>query len=279
MVRAFFTTPNEDELTVFDPSVANIFVNSVSLKADLINVHILQLCAAVGVDSRLRNVNTLYALLKVLGPWGQDEIRQAFNYLLLERRPLIWVDGKTKYDTSLEFHNCDDVVHVTESGMYYSQKLITDVTYLQETLLSARWPNDAPKEVDYREITQRFAALKYCVGKIMGYDVEATKRFLQWLSVKDLDDVTVRLISNSMLRGAGKATLGILKNTMENTKDSSEKFRYLEVLKDWRSLVLTGIYNANMLNESFKRELGGKKQLQVKGLEALEVQYNKIIQS
>ena len=50
---------------------------------------------------------------------------KAFNYLLLEGRPLIWVDGKTRYDTNLELHNCDDVVHVTESGMYYSKKLIT----------------------------------------------------------------------------------------------------------------------------------------------------------
>lgn len=276
MVRAFFTTPKEDELTVSDLSVANIFVNSVGQKADLINVHILQLCAAVGVDSRLRNVNTLYALLKVLGPWGQEEIRQAFNYLLLEKRPLIWVDGKTKYDTSLEFHNCDDVVHVTESGRYYSNNLITDVTYLQETLLSARWPDDAPNEVDYSEITQRFAALKYCIGKIMEYDVDATGRFLKWLSVRDLDDVTVRLISNSMLWGAGRATLGILKGGMESTKNSSEKFRYFEVLKDWRSLVITGINNAHELNKSFNEELRGKKQLQVKRLEQLEDLYSKI---
>ena len=276
MVRAFFTTPDRDELTIRDSSVANIFVNSTNEKADLINVHILQLCAAVSVDSPLRKVNTLYALLKVLGPWGPDEIRQAFNYLLLERRPLLWVDGKTKYDTSLELHNCDDVVHVTESGMYYSQKLITDVTYLQETLLSAFWPDDAPKAVDYSDITQRFDVLKYCIGKIMEYDVEATKRFLKWLSIRDLEDVTVRLISNDMLHGAGRATLGILKSGTEITGKQSDQVRRREALKDWRELVIKGMKNADQLNESFK-ELHGNRQLQVKKLEKLDAQYDKAL--
>jgi hypothetical protein len=252
-------------------------VNSASRKADLINIHILQLCAAVDVDSRLRNVNTLYALLKVLGPWNQDEIREAFNYLLLEKRPLIWVDGKTKYDTSLEFHRCDDVVHVTESGMYYSKKLITDVTYLQETLLSARWPDDAPPEVDYSDITQRFAALRYCVGKIMEYDVDATERFVKWLSDRDADDVPVRLISNSMLFGAGRSTLGILKSSIESTKKHADQVRYLEELKNWRSLVITGMRNADKLNKRFA-DLREDMQLRVKKLEQLEEQYKRITQ-
>src|SRR6185369_8474100 len=180
-----------------------------------------------------------------------------------------------RYDTNLELHNCDDVVHVTESGMYYSKKLITDVTYLQETLLTAYWPDDDLPEVDYRVITQRFKALKYCIKKIMEYDVIATGRFLDWLPVLDPGGVTVRLISNSMLWGAGKATLGILKSSMETTKSSSDQFLYLEQLKDWRSLVIDGINNAHDFNKRFKKVLGTK-QLQVQKLVQLEGQYKKI---
>lgn len=238
IVRAtLFGDSTINEISPDDDCIANLLLNSLTGEASLLNIRVLQLVAEFKNDESSRTVRSLIGILKAIGGWQEDEITESFNYLLFLRRPLIWVDGRTRYE-GIAKKDLRDVLHLTEAGHFYLNKLLLDLTYVQEAALSVRWNNrHIPLSVDYSQVVERFGILRSCLGVLIKKDYDQTNNLMQWLA-KDGAGIPIRpiLFINRIIAALGKSAINILMPRTQGNEDGRQ-LEAIEELRGWNSMI------------------------------------------
>lgn len=261
IVRAVLVEPEKgNEISPEDKCIANLLLNRVTGEASLLNIRILQLVAELEDDKPNRTVSRLCDKLSAIGGWNREAVRTSLNYLLNMRRPLLWVDGKSKYDSRQMARNADDVLHLTEAGYFYLREFLFDLVYMQEAALSVKWRAvNIPNKVDYSVTVERFQVLRCFLEALAVLDEQETKNFMAWLEVRGWNNVKPVFIVNRIIASVGRSALNIfLQRISDPTKhDVDDKMKHdtLEELRYWQSVVnkwlrkereLTGTVNNKM---------------------------------
>jgi hypothetical protein len=244
LVRAVLVGNSEsNEISAKDDCIANLLLNKSTGEASLLNVRILQLIAALPDDETNRTVRNFSEMLKAIGGWPKEDIRIALNYLMHMRKPLLWVDGKTKYDKMTIIRHSDDVLYLTDSGYFYLRVLLLDLVYVQEAALSVEW-NAAhiPNTVDYSKIVERFEVLRCFLEELVRQDYNQTNDFIPWVA-KNRQRISLKpvLFVNRMIASLGRSVLHILlariNESGKHEADDQMKLEALNELRNWRSMI------------------------------------------
>lgn len=274
IVRAVLVgNQRSNEISANDLLIVNLLLNKVTDAASLLNVRILQLVAEFGDDASNR-VSTLVDMLKAIGGWSEEEIIEALNYLLHMKRPLLWVDGKTRYDKEVLARHGDDVMTLTEAGHYYLREMLLDLVYVQEAALSVKWlEGHIPNSVDYARVVERFEVLRCFLTDLAGQDYEQTVKLKEWLADKGkVLSVEPILIINRTMASLGKSALYILLsriNPQNGEVDAETMLETVGELKNWRSMINIWIGNEREVTRTAANKLGRAN----KRLEQLSVEY------
>lgn len=268
-----------NEISANDRLVVNLLLNKVTGAASLLNIRILQLVAELGDDASNR-VSTIAEMLKAIGGWSEDEIMEALNYLLHMRRPLLWVDGKTRYDREVLARHPDDVLSLTEAGDHYLRRVLLDLVYVQEAGLSVKWlKGHIPSSVDYARAVERFALLRYFLNDLAGQDYEETAKLKEWLATKGTTlSIEPILIVNRMMASLGRSALNILLRLMRPKGGEVDAETVLETvgeLKNWRSMINIWIGNEREITRTVTNKLGHAN----RKLEDLSAEYEEKLKS
>jgi hypothetical protein len=217
-----------------DKLVANIFVRPDDGSFSLLLLRILQLVYVMREPSE-RRCRYLLFLLQNVGAYSDSEVLAAFNYLLQVRRPLIWVDGKDKYQSHEHLVDSNDVLYLTEAGKRYFRNLSRDLEYCQEAFVALDWPTDGPGEglprsVNYQHLSARFSVLRKCLRVVAWRDVEE----ISLLADRKRDGFEfpheLDLLSSRMIYGLGMSVYRI--------SASADHPELAEELVEWSSLVV-----------------------------------------
>jgi len=227
----------DQEISSSDRFVANILIDPGSGEFSLICIRILQFVHEFAELPNYRNVRNLLATILAVNPrWTSKVVQKALNYLLHIKRPLLWVDGKSSYDSPTQMIDCNDRIYITEAGYCYLTRLLLDLEYFQEASIGVEWKKSSnlPEFVNYTSLLDRFALLRLCLRAVMLQDFEETLRFRRWIGKReDFPDVRIRMISNRILAALGETILMILKPRGENVNE----------LKSWLSMIIEGFNN------------------------------------
>ena len=235
------------EISPDDPCIANLLLNTATGEASLLNIRILQLTAEAEHDEANRTVQRVSKILAQIGRWSGEEIRMAFNYLLYVRRPLIWVDGKTRYDNLTINRKDQDPLHLTEAGNFYLRHLILDLVYVQEAVLSVQWNRgNIPAAVDYAKYVERFQVLRCLLAELANDDHEETHRLKQWVSATNTS-ITPCLFTNRIIAGVGRSVLKILLPRIGNAREYDDEMAVKEELRNWHSMINIGLNHERSL--------------------------------
>jgi hypothetical protein len=190
------TTP---DIAPEDNSIVNLFVDTAG-RFSLINLRILQILFEFDRRPELRTCANLRAILKNVGGWNGRDVRAALNNLMMIRRPLIWIDARSKLTGDEELHS-ELVVDLTGAGARYLVRLSTKLEYVQECLMSCDWHEDSelPSFVEYGEMVQRFDVLRRCLAVIVRRDADELARFLGATHMLVESAVQPRFISGEIL--------------------------------------------------------------------------------
>lgn len=203
------------EMTANDQVVANVFAAPRSSELSLMLLRMLQIVFALKDHPAERTTINLEIFLRAIGEWTSEEVLDGINHLLYVKRPLLWVDGKTEYRDLRHMRECKDIVYMTEAGEAYLRKLVRDLVYVQEALMSISWHDPrVPPRVDYSYSTERLNVLRQCLRTVMEVDWQQCARFKAWLK-NSAKSHTVRpeLITSRIAYNIGRAVLGILKGS------------------------------------------------------------------
>lgn len=275
IVRALLIEQGEsNQILPDDLLIANLFLNKATGEASLLNIRILQLVVELERDEPNR-LSKLLEILKAIGFSDREEVVTALNYLLYLRRPLLWVDGRTKYDGLHLDRHLDDALHLTEAGYRYLRELVVDLVYVQEATLSVKWhAGNIPTEVDYGIAVQRFQVLRCFLEQLAEQDFRQTKLLKTWLGRKGASySITPMLFVNRMISGLGKSALIILLQRIHEpsrTKlDEQIKHETLEELKNWQSMINVWLEKERQITRSAEAKQG----IANKKLEQLSEEY------
>lgn len=231
-----------NEIQPDDDCVVNLLLNKRTGEASLLNVRILQLIAELEHDKANRTIRHLSEVLKALDKWSKEDVRDALNYLLNVKKPLLWVDGKVKYDPKMMINHGDDVVYMTEAAFFYQRVLLLDLVYVQEAALSVKWSaSHIPSTVNYADVIERFEVLRCFLDELARQDYNQTIDLLPWLAKnRTRVSITPNLFVNRMIAALGKSVLNILLDRIKSVKhdvDEQMRLRALDELRDWRSMI------------------------------------------
>jgi energy-coupling factor transporter ATP-binding protein EcfA2 len=224
----------------FDSSgrfVANVFADAETNELSLLNLRILQFIGAFGEHPNQRKTRNLFSALGAISPqWKSDTIRKSLNYLLHSKRPLLWVDGKTRYESTKHAVECDDILYMTEAGDNFLRHLIFDIQYLQEMLSALEWREDSglPLSVKYGSMHERFELLRRFLEIIIKHDREETLKFDSLRSKNVLmGNIRVGYISQKMSFKIGESILAIYRSVPYRSRDIAD------ILRSWSSTMIT----------------------------------------
>jgi len=240
VLRAVLHGDNPDEdISSSDRFTVNLFVDPSSEHFSLICLRILQFVYEFSEHPNYRNVRNLVATLAgINGDWNTKAVQRALNYLLHTKRPLLWVDGKSIYDTTAQMIDCNDRIYITEAGGSYLSKLAMDLQYFQEASVGLEWKigDNLPESLSYTSLLERIALVRLCLRAVMKQDLEETIRFQKWLNARpDYPKVRLKLFSSRMLLSIGESVLNILASAQGH-----QGLEYQGELKTWLSMVIEG---------------------------------------
>jgi hypothetical protein len=219
-------------LDVHDSLVANVFTNGRTAAPSLLILRILGLLREFEAKSAKRTMGNLVAVLQVIGDWGQRDIIDAVNYLLLDRRPLIWVDGRSKFAMTSDATgpSSREVLFLTSAGKRYFKDLVMSLRYFQEAMLGLDWDAPGvPKSLDFSDLDSRFRTLRACFRELQKMDVGEVDRFRG--AAVAADTLSPVLITNRILYGIAKSAFFIFESQRQRGHASPE---YVE----WHSLLV-----------------------------------------
>jgi len=265
-----------NEISPEDLCIANLLLNIDTGEASLLNLRILQLVAELEKAPSNR-LSKLADMLKAIGYDDKGEIISALNYLLYMRRPLLWVDGKTKYTKDTFERHDDDVLHLTESGYFYLRELMFDLVYVQEAALSVGWPEGKiPRTVDYSLAVERFQVLRRCLEELEEQDYEQSKDFKKnWLKSRRGGGFSIKpiLLLNRVMASVGRSALNILLHQINDKAkpiDDQRKHEMIGELKNWQSTITKWIFEERKITKGASGAEGEAS----KRLERLAEDYN-----
>lgn len=222
------------EVSATDQVLANVFAAPRSTQRSFILLRILQLVFAFKDFPTERKTSNLELFLRTIGGWKPEEVREALNHLLYVKRPLLWVDGKTAYRDVQDMRQCNDVVYLTDAGEAYIRKLIKDLVYVQECLMSVSWADERiPPRVDYSRMTERLTVLRQCIRVLMEDDWKQTRQFRAWLKTNSrFHNISPVMMTGRIAYSVGRAAQGILKTGRSQTPAE------VSCLSGWKSTLI-----------------------------------------
>jgi len=239
VVRAVLVSdsPN-NEIAPDDHCIANLLLQNPAGDASLLNIRILQLVSEFENEKFGRSVRNLLEMLQEIGGWDTEDCREAFNYLLYLRRPLLWADNKTKY-ADLGKREMEDVLHITEAGRAYLNELPLDLVYIQEAALSVRWKDRyLPISVDYSKVIERFGVLRRFLEILAKQDYDQTLNLMHWLSKSEFSiRISPILFVNRIIAALGRSVLHILNPRVGTGELSGLKIDAMNELRAWYSII------------------------------------------
>jgi hypothetical protein len=144
----------------------------------------------------------------------------------------------------------DDVVYMTEAAFFYQRVLLLDLVYVQEAALSVKWSaSHIPNTVNYADIVERFEVLRCFLHELARQDYNQINDFRVWLAKNRTRVlITPNLFVNRM---------NILLDRINKTGNVNEemRLRYLEELRDWRSMINIWLETEKDLLETCSKRL------------------------
>ena len=226
------------DVSLDDQYTTNLFADPDSNDFSLLSLRLLQMTYSLKSTASERTVGSIVEAVECLNAqYTPAKVRIALNCLLFEKSPLMWVDARAGFTEDEDLTRRTEVVSATEGGSAYMVVLLHDLVYIQECFMSVSWPDGrVPLSVDYRREEQRFRALYACLECLLEADRTEVERYL---AARKSNNVRLRLdvelISNRIMRNVARSFLGITSSREEGVS--------VEVLKSWRSMVVTGFNN------------------------------------
>ena len=244
LARTVLLGQNEDnQISGLDKEVTNLFEMQQEGVFSLIKLRILQLVFDAKEDENRRRVGYIFSILRRVNKWKDQQLLNALNALLLIQRPLLFIEGKSHYETYTEVDQDNHVLYFTEIGYGYFEKMITNFRYCQETFFSVKWREDLVPYVIDNTFFERVGTVRKCLRELMRQDLEEINKLKSWYENENICiDTCTKLISNRILYNlAGTAFRMISRRTINH----QEK----EELREWRSLIAIGL---NEETDNFK---------------------------
>lgn len=219
----------EMELSPTDPCVANLFGYPGKDVFSLLCFRIVQLLFTFRHQHLMRGTHSLVPMVRTVGRWSEKDVLSAVNYLLFEKRPIIWVDGREKFESVDQLLERNEILNLTYSGYLYWTVLVRDLEYLQESVIALDWPErsdlvgDLPTEVDYGSSYSRFRTLLLLLDYIVEVDLLQTRRFVNWKAKAGREfALTVQLGTSIMVYHVAAAIRAIIRSSRGPLKKDSE---------------------------------------------------------
>jgi hypothetical protein len=213
--------------------VANVFTNGRTNAPSMLILRILGLLHDFDSMSTKRSVGNLIAVLEVIGGWTQREILEALNYLMVDRRPLVWVDGRSKFSLAgdASVPAAREILFLTSAGKRYLKGLVMELSYFQEAMFGLDWQSElVPRSFEMDDINVRFRALRACFKQLQVMDQMDVKRFKE--SAVVVDALTPTLVTGRILYGVGRAAFLIFESQRLTRGVAAEE------LLEWRDLIV-----------------------------------------
>jgi hypothetical protein len=100
----------------------------------------------VSTANHIQEYEIKYIYSKVIGSVTYNVKKQEFldtlNHILSVRRPLLWSDDKSFYDTDTNLDESVNTLQFTEVGKGYFDIINHNTQFLQECLMSLRWDHE-----------------------------------------------------------------------------------------------------------------------------------------
>ncbi|WP_282044011.1 P-loop NTPase fold protein [Winogradskyella flava] len=188
LVRSIYCGFNQDNIiSSKDEFVANIFSNN-KYEFDIINFLIFQIIQQENLkeNPKLNSIH-LYDFLLHHFEYRNNEIIDALNYLLKDKRALIGGQYYPNYKNSDELYRIDDDLRITELGERYFKELIEKGTiYIQTCLFSLKWDFGSDK-VHRDQLSNRLDFLIKMLHEAM--EVEQNKHMLYLINREEFTNV------------------------------------------------------------------------------------------
>jgi hypothetical protein len=232
-------------LDINDQLVANVFTNGKDNKPSLLIIRILGVLHEFDKNPAKRTIGNLLTIGRAVGGWSQREMIEAVNYLMRDHRPLIWVDGRSKFVVAKDATNPSsrEILFLTSAGKRYFQNLIMSLSYFQDAVLALDWDSaGVPLSVQMDDLNARFRTLRACLRQLQEMDRREIEAFLA--AGVAPDTLTPIVITNRMLYGLARSAFLIFESQRARGVFSPE-------FAEWHNLLLTGF---NMEHELLKRQ-------------------------
>jgi hypothetical protein len=243
---ALLTGPNAHlRLDINDQLVANVFTNGQSNKPSLLVIRILGILHEFEKNPAKRTIGNLLTIGRAVGGWSQRDIIEAVNYLLRDHRPLVWVDGRSKFVVAKDATNPSsrEILFLTSAGRRYFQHLIMSLNYFQDAVLGLDWDSaGVPLSVHMDDLDSRFRTLRACLRQLQEMDRREVQAFLAAGAAPDT--LTPTVITNRMLYGLAKSAFLIFESQRTRGVFSTE-------FAEWHSVLVGGF---NMEHELLQRQ-------------------------
>jgi Cdc6-like AAA superfamily ATPase len=258
--RALLVGKNEtQQLRMDDQQIANIFVSAESGSFSLVILRILQMLEAYRETPLARTSRAVGAVLKVIYPTiTTTAVKEHINYLLNLRRPIIWADGKSFYESPKVFVENDDVLTLTQAGHEYFSVLTTHLVYVQEAMVGIDWTEDeVPTEVNYASFTDRLDILRRFIKLLCERDKQEISRVRSQFGDTDgVQFLVFELLSTRILENIGKSVVSIVENQV--IEESAFRSDTQSMMRDWHNLFLLALEDERNLSQKNDDEQSSK---------------------
>lgn len=222
-------------LELNDPYAANVFTNGVSSRLSLLSLRILGLLHTYSDKPARRTFANLVALLRTIDTWSLREIVDAINYLMRDRRPLIWVDGRSAFPVAIDVNGpaAREILFISSIGRHYFRYLTRSLAYFQDAMLALDWSDpNIPTAIDFFDFDSRFSTLRACFSAIQKEDARQVLAFRDTRAVLEPGAPEISLLSNRILYGVAKAAFLIFQAQKSRGMPSRE-------FREWHNQLIT----------------------------------------
>jgi hypothetical protein len=206
-------------------------VSSLSSDGLLIKPRILRYLGRSNRDRR-----KLGEISSVLMGFNYDNtlITSAINDLMQISHQLVRSNGFDYYDTKNELLTSGHNIRITDIGKRYSDYLMCNLDYVQETMLDTFVDGDHfPLQIGFGYIADKFRLIYYFLDEIRAVDRKETEQFVEkWGDKGYKDAFGDHLISLDMIHGIYPSILRVLR-ALSHSDDLED------LLTDFESLVLS----------------------------------------